>query len=88
VGDGPDFEARWTSGLGGDRPSRDGGAAKNAQLIHDLNKSAGCCAYELCKLHGLGSPELDRLLHLNNVADLFLEDDADFGGGERLREAW
>ncbi len=34
--------------------------------------------YELCKEHGLGSPALDRLVHLNNVADLFLEDDPDF----------
>jgi oligoribonuclease NrnB/cAMP/cGMP phosphodiesterase (DHH superfamily) len=52
--------------------------AKNALLIHDLNKSAGLLCYELCREHGLGSPELDRLVHLNNVADLFLEDDADF----------
>src|SRR5258708_7844226 len=52
--------------------------AKNAQLIHDLNKSAGLLCYELCKLHGLGSPELDRLVHLNNVADLFLESDPEF----------
>jgi hypothetical protein len=51
---------------------------KNALLIHDLNKSAGLLCYELCKEHGLGSPELDRLVHLNNVADLFLEDDPDF----------
>ncbi|MDB6022514.1 MAG: Phosphoesterase, partial [Pedosphaera sp.] len=52
--------------------------AKNAHLIHDLNKSAGLLCYELCRDHGLGSPELDRLVHLNNVADLFLEDDPDF----------
>jgi hypothetical protein len=32
----------------------------------------------LCKESGLGSPALDRLVHLNNVADLFLEDDPDF----------
>jgi hypothetical protein len=32
----------------------------------------------LCREHGLGSPELDRLVHLNNVADLFLEEDPDF----------
>jgi hypothetical protein len=32
----------------------------------------------LCKEHGLGSPELDRLVHLSNVADLFLENDPDF----------
>lgn len=52
--------------------------AKNAFLIHDLNKSAGLLCYELCKQHGLGSPELDRLVHFNNVADLFLEDAPDF----------
>lgn len=51
---------------------------KQAQLIHDLNKSAGLLCYELCRQQGLGSPELDRLVHLNNVADLFLEDDPDF----------
>mgnify|MGYP001336628771 CR=1 FL=1 len=51
---------------------------KTAHLIHDLNKSAGLLCYELCKEHGLGSPELDRLVHLNNVSDLFLEDDPDF----------
>ncbi len=32
----------------------------------------------MCREHGLGSPALDRLVHLNNVADLFLEDDPDF----------
>jgi oligoribonuclease NrnB/cAMP/cGMP phosphodiesterase (DHH superfamily) len=52
--------------------------AKNAILIHDLNKSAGLLCYELCREHGLGSPGLDRLVHLNNVADLFLEEDPDF----------
>ncbi|HEV2692870.1 MAG TPA: DHH family phosphoesterase [Verrucomicrobiae bacterium] len=51
---------------------------KNALLIHDLGKSAGTLCYELCKEYGLGSPALDRLVHLNNVADLFLEEDPDF----------
>ena len=51
---------------------------KMAQLIHDVNKSAGLLCYELCRQHELGSPELDRLVHLNNVADLFLEEDPDF----------
>ncbi len=51
---------------------------KNAILIHDLGKSAGLLCYELCQENGLGSPELDRLVHLSNVADLFLEDDPDF----------
>jgi oligoribonuclease NrnB/cAMP/cGMP phosphodiesterase (DHH superfamily) len=51
---------------------------KSAQLIHDINKSAALLCYELCKDHGIQSPELDRLVHLNNVSDLFLEDDPDF----------
>ena len=51
---------------------------KNAHLHHDVNKSAGLLAYELCKQNGLGSPALDRLVHLNDVADLFLENDPDF----------
>jgi oligoribonuclease NrnB/cAMP/cGMP phosphodiesterase (DHH superfamily) len=48
------------------------------QLVHDLNKSAGLLCYELCREHEMTSPELDRLVHLNNVADLFLETDPDF----------
>src|SRR3974390_1776973 len=52
--------------------------AKNATLIHDLNKSAGLLCYELCVEQGLGSPALDRLVHLSNVSDLFLEDYPDF----------
>jgi oligoribonuclease NrnB/cAMP/cGMP phosphodiesterase (DHH superfamily) len=51
---------------------------KNALFIHDLTKSAGLICYELCKQQGLGSPALDRLVHLSNVGDLFLEDDPDF----------
>ena len=52
--------------------------ATKADLIHDSTKSAGLLCHELCKKNDLGSPELDRLVHLNNVADLFLEDDPDF----------
>jgi oligoribonuclease NrnB/cAMP/cGMP phosphodiesterase (DHH superfamily) len=52
--------------------------AKNATFIHDVNKSAGLLCYEICRQHDLGSPKLDRLVHLNNVADLFLEEDPDF----------
>ena len=51
---------------------------KYARLIHDVNKSAASLCYELCKQGGIQSPALDRLVHLNNVADLFLEDDPDF----------
>ena len=53
-------------------------APKYASLIHDVNKSAGLLCYELCKENGIESSALDRLVHLNNVADLFLEDDPDF----------
>lgn len=51
---------------------------QHTHLIHDISKSAGLLCYELCQAHGLGSPALDRLVKLNNVADLFLEDDPDF----------
>lgn len=51
---------------------------KAAKLIHDVNKSAGLLCYELCREHGLASPVLDRLVHLNDVSDLFLENDPDF----------
>jgi hypothetical protein len=52
--------------------------AQQAQLFHDVNKSAAGLCYELCREQGLGTPKLDRLVHLSNVADLFLEDDPDF----------
>jgi oligoribonuclease NrnB/cAMP/cGMP phosphodiesterase (DHH superfamily) len=52
--------------------------AQRATLVHNTAKSAGLLCYELCCEHGLKSPALDRLVHLNNVADLFLEDDPDF----------
>ena len=51
---------------------------QKARLIHDVNKSAGLLCYDLCREAGLASPALDRLVHLNNVADIFLEDDPDF----------
>ena len=51
---------------------------KKAQFVHDLTKSAGLLCYELCRDHELASPELERLVRLNNVADLFLEDDPEF----------
>jgi len=51
---------------------------KNAAMIHDLTKSAGLLCYELCRERGLGSAALDRLVHLSDVADLFLEEDPDF----------
>jgi len=53
-------------------------APKHAQLLHNLEKSAALLCYELCRDHEIGSPELDRLIHLNNVGDLFLEEDPEF----------
>lgn len=51
---------------------------QHARFIHDLEKSAGLLCYDLCREHGVATAELDRLVHLNNVADLFLVEDADF----------
>jgi hypothetical protein len=51
---------------------------RQALLIHDPQKSAGRLCYELCQAAGLGSPDLDRLVHLSDVADLFRDDDPDF----------
>ena len=49
-----------------------------ALLIHDTRKSAALLCYELCVEQGLGSPALDRLVHLTNVGDLFLSEAPDF----------
>ncbi|MCX8107764.1 MAG: DHH family phosphoesterase, partial [Verrucomicrobiae bacterium] len=49
-----------------------------ATLIHDHAKSAARLCYELCSKIGLASPALDRLIHLNDVSDLFLVDDPEF----------
>ena len=51
---------------------------RHARLIHDVQKSAGLLAYELCREQKLGNPALDRLVHLNNVSDLFLDTDPEF----------
>jgi hypothetical protein len=44
-----------------------------------LTKSASLLCYELCREHGIQSAALDRLVHLTNVGDLFLDEDPDFG---------
>ena len=49
-----------------------------ARLVHDSAKSACLLAYDLCREHGLESETLDRLVHLSNVGDLFLQEDPDF----------
>ncbi len=51
---------------------------KQAQLIHSLTKSAGRLCYDLASEHDLASPALDRLVRLNDISDLFLEEDPDF----------
>jgi len=51
---------------------------RQARLIHDVNKSAGRLCYELCQDRGLGTPALDRLVRLNDIADLFLVEDPEF----------
>ncbi|MHC1769825.1 MAG: DHHA1 domain-containing protein [Verrucomicrobiia bacterium] len=51
---------------------------KRATVIHDGTKSASLLTYEICREHGIASPELDRIVHLSNVADLFLQDDPRF----------
>ena len=51
---------------------------QQARLIHDANQSAAALCYALCREHGLGTERLDRLVHLSNVADLFLVEDPDF----------
>jgi len=51
---------------------------ERARFIHDTSKSAGSLAYDMCKAAGIQSEALDRLAHLNNVADLFLKDSPDF----------
>lgn len=49
-----------------------------ATLLHDPEKSACLLCYELCREAGIQSDNLDRLVHLSNVADLFLQDHPDF----------
>lgn len=51
---------------------------KRATVINDGTKSASLLTYEICRDHGIASPELDRIVHLSNVADLFLQDDPRF----------
>jgi oligoribonuclease NrnB/cAMP/cGMP phosphodiesterase (DHH superfamily) len=52
--------------------------AEHCDLIHDITKSASLLCYELCKEHGVQSEKLDRIVHLSNVADLYIESDPDF----------
>ncbi len=54
------------------------GTPTKAQLVHDSSLSAGAIVYALCAEVGLATQALDRLVHLSNVADLFLDEDPDF----------
>ncbi|MBX3746229.1 MAG: DHH family phosphoesterase [Verrucomicrobiae bacterium] len=54
------------------------GAPVNARLIHNPAKCAARLCYELCQARGLGSSNLDRLVELTEVGDLFLEAHPDF----------
>ncbi len=54
----------------------------HARLIHDTSKSAALLCYELCKSHGIESPQLDRLVALTDIGDLFREDDPDFDASQ------
>lgn len=49
-----------------------------ARYHFDSQQCAASLAYQLLQEHGLGNPQLDVLVHLTRVADLFLESDADF----------
>jgi hypothetical protein len=51
---------------------------KKAKYIFSTEKSAALLCYELLVANGLGNPELERLVHMTNVADLFLESDPEF----------
>ncbi len=52
--------------------------ASVAQFIHDPSKSASRLCYELCQKQGMGSAELDRIVELTDIGDLFQESHADF----------
>ena len=53
-------------------------AARNARFIHDVTKCSSLLCYELCRQAGLATPNLDRLVQLTNVGDLFHQQDPDF----------
>ena len=52
--------------------------ASMAQFIHDPSKSASRLCYELCQKQGIASAELDRIVELTDIGDLFQESHADF----------
>ncbi|KAB2660276.1 MAG: DHH family phosphoesterase [Verrucomicrobia bacterium] len=54
------------------------GVPSKARLLHDPGLSAGAIVYGICREEGLATPALDRLVHLSNIADLFLDKDPEF----------
>jgi hypothetical protein len=51
---------------------------RQARLIHDTTRSASLLCYDLCRSNGISSPELDRLVALTDIGDLFQEAHPDF----------
>ncbi len=49
-----------------------------ARYIKDTSRSAALLCYDLCRESGISSPELDRLVELTDIGDLFKEDHPDF----------
>lgn len=49
-----------------------------ATLIHDTNFSAAKLCYQLLQENGGGNEQLDRLVELTNIGDLFLNDHPEF----------
>lgn len=49
-----------------------------ARLVHDPAKSASRLCYDLARERGLASPELDRIVQLTDIGDLFEETHPEF----------
>ncbi len=51
---------------------------QRARLVHRSERCAAHLCYELCREHGLSSPDLDRLVELTDIGDLFREEHPEF----------
>lgn len=51
---------------------------RQARCLHDVGRSASKLCYGLLLEYGLGSATLERLVHLADVGDIFLESDPEF----------
>ena len=51
---------------------------KHARYHFDVKECAASLAYQLVQQHCLGNEQLDTLVHLTKVTDLFIESDPDF----------